>query len=144
MKKSLKIVLINGIFILCCTSSAIKAYPVSLSFDSLFPKTWYQKGLESSMHVWQSLINVFEKSSDGASLSFDLLLGRLAFAQFCINRMSQEGTPCFADDSAYFVAVLNKMKQLLGLVVITSKTHDFVLCAEDMIQAMEKKLSVTE
>ena len=61
MKKSLKILFINGIFILCCTSSAIKAYQVNLSFDSLFPKTWYQKGLESSMHVWQSLINVFEK-----------------------------------------------------------------------------------
>jgi hypothetical protein len=144
MKKSLKILLINGILILCCTSSAINAYQVNISFDSLFPKTWYQKGLESSMHVWQTLINVFEKSSDGAVLSFDLLLGRLAFAQFCINRMGQEGAPCIADDSAYFVAVLNKTKQLLGLVVITPKTHDFVLCAEDMIQAMEKKLSVTE
>lgn len=122
-------------------SLTIQAYRVNLSFDSLFPMTWYQKGLESSLCVWQALVNVFEKSSDGELLSFDLLLGRLAFAQFCINRMKQEGTPCIADNSAYFTAVLYKVKQLLALVVITPKTHDFVLCADDMIQSMQKKLN---
>lgn len=127
---------------LCCTSvSTVQAYHIDLSFDSLFPMTWYQKGLESSVYVWQSLINVFEKSSDGALLSVDLLLSRLAFAQFCIKRMKQEGKPCIADDSAYFAGVLHKVKQLLALVAITSKTHDFVICADDMIRSMEKKLN---
>jgi hypothetical protein len=126
--------------ILCCISSIINAYQVNLSFDSLFPMTWYQKGLESSLSVWQALMSAFDKNSDEALLSFDLLLGRLAFAQFCINRMNCEGTPCIAGDSAYFSAVLHKVKQLLTAVVITPKTHDFILCADDMIQAMEKKL----
>ena len=130
--------------VLLCTSSKIEAYQVDLSFDSLFPVTWYQKGLESSVYVWQTLINVFDKSTDGATLSFDLLLGRLAFAQFCINRMNQERMPCITDDSVYFASVLNKVQQLLALVVITSKTHDFVVCAEDMIQAMQKKLGVKQ
>lgn len=130
------------LMIFCCTSS-IQTYQVNLSFDSLFPKTWYQKGLEASMHVWQSLITVFEKNSDGAMLSLDLLLGRLAFAQFCINRMHKEGVPCVADDSAYFSAVLYKVKQLLARITITPKTHDFILCAEDMLEEMEKKLSTS-
>ena len=125
---------------LCCVSS-LQAYQVNLSFDSLFPKTWYQKGLEASMYVWQSLMNVFEKNSDGATLSLDVLLGRLAFAQFCINRMHQERL--LADDSAYFSTVLERVKRLLALVTITSKTQDFVLCAEEMIQSMENKLGIT-
>jgi len=132
------------VVVFCCASSKIEAYQVDLSFDSLFPTTWYQKGLESSVYVWQTLINVFDKSSDGATLSFDLLLGRLAFAQFCINRMNQERMSCIEDDSVYFASVLNKVQQLLALVVITSKTHDFVVCAEDMIQAMQKKLGVKQ
>ena len=129
------------LMVFCVTS--IKTYQVNLSFDSLFPKTWYQKGLEASMHVWQSLATVFEKNSDGAMLSLDMLLGRLAFAQFCINRMHKEGVHCIADDSAYFSTVLDKVKRLLTLVTVTSKTEDFVSCAEDMIEEMERKLNFT-
>ncbi len=126
-----------------CYIPSITTYNIDLSFDSLFPKTWYQKGLEASMYVWQSLINVFENNSDGAMLSLDILLGRLAFAQFCINRMHQEGALCLADDGAYFSAVLDKVKRLLALVRITPKTQDFVLCAEEMIQSMENKLAIS-
>ena len=95
------------------------------------------------MHVWQSLAAVFEKDSDGTMLSLDLLLGRLAFAQFCLNRMKREDVECIADDSAYFSTVLNKVKQLLTFVTITPKTQDFILCAEDLIDEMEKKLGAT-
>lgn len=129
------------LMIFCVTSN--KTYQVNLSFDSLFPKTWYQKGLEASMHVWQSLANVFDKNSDGAMLSLDMLLGRLAFAQFCITRMHKEGAQCIADDSAYFSVVLDRVKHLLALVAVTSKTEDFIACAEDMITEMETKLGST-
>jgi hypothetical protein len=133
--------LTSFLMIFCVAST--QTYQVNLSFDALFPKTWYQKGLEASMHVWQSLAAVFEKNSDGAMLSLDLLLGRLAFAQFCLNRMQREGVECIADDSAYFSTVLNKVKQLLAFVTITPKTQDFILCAEDLIDEMEKKLGAT-
>jgi|GEM_PF-1714450 hypothetical protein len=150
MKKNIKNnhlhrLVLTIMFALCISSiSVVQASQVHLSFDSLFPMTWYQKGLESSLAVWQSLITVFEKNSDGALLSIDLLLSRLAFSQFCINRMHQEDMPCIPDDSAYFAAVLHKVKQLLSLIVITPKTHDFVLCADDMIQMMQQKLNVAK
>lgn len=131
---------LSCMIICCCISTTIKAYQINLSFDSLFPMTWYQKGLESSLHVWQSLVTVFEQSSDGTTLSFDILLGRLAFAQFCINRMHQENKPSFADNNTYFKNVLYKIHQLLGLVIITPKTEDFVLCAEDILEDMQRKL----
>ena len=139
--KKISLWAINVWMMLCCVSS-LQAYQVNLSFDSLFPKTWYQKGLEASMYVWQSLMNVFEKNSDGATLSLDILLGRLAFAQFCINRMHQERL--LADDTIYFSTVLDRVKRLLAMVTITSKTQDFVLCAEEMIETMEKKLNLEE
>ena len=126
--------------LLCYSSVTINAYQVDLSFDSLFPMTWYQKGLESSLSVWQILIDFFEKSSDGTALSFDSLLAKLTFAQFCINHMYQEGTPCAADDNAYFVMVLNKIQQLLRHVIITPKNHDFVLCADEMVGVMHQRL----
>ena len=124
----------------CCRSSMISAYQVNFSFDSLFPMTWYQKGLESSLQVWQALINVFEKSDDAATLSFDLLLGRLAFSQFCINRMHKENKSEISEDNVYFKNVLNKIQQLLAVVTITPKTEDFVECAEDMLQVMQQNL----
>lgn len=132
-----------AIFLMFSCVSSVQAYQVNLSFDSLFPKTWYQKGLEASMSVWQSLATAFEKNSDGAMVSLDLLLGRLAFAQFCINRMHKEGVECIADDSVYFSTVLDRVKRLLALVTVTSKTHDFILCAEDIIMQMESKLGST-
>jgi hypothetical protein len=134
---------LSASFLMVFYVTSIQTYQVNLSFDSLFPKTWYQKGLEASLHVWQSLAYVFEKNSDGVTLSLDKLLGRLAFAKFCITRMHKEGGHCIADDSAYFATVLHKVKRLLAMVTITSQTEDFIACAEDMITEIENKLSST-
>ena len=140
MKKSLRIGIITFLIIICFSSLITKTYQINLSFDSLFPMTWYQKGLESSLFVWQTLINFFEKGNDRVVLSFDLLLARLAFAQFCIKRMYQENNMQKADDMTYFVKVLNKVQKLLGMMMVTSGNYDFILCAEDMLQVMHKQL----
>ncbi len=121
-------------------SSVLLAHQITISFDSLFPVTWYQKGLESCLYVWQALSDVFIKNGDGELLSCDLLLGKLTRAQFCIQRMIQENIACLPEDNAYFVTVLNKVQDLLTMVVITQKTQDFVLCAGDMIASMQKQL----
>lgn len=141
MKKNIK-VWIGCLIAMSCSSSMIKTYHVTLSFDSLFPMTWYQKGLESSLFVWQTLINFFDKGGDQLLLSFDVLLARLAFAQFCINRMHQENNMGRVEDNAYFVKIVNKVQKLLGMIIITPKNHDFILCAEDLLQTMRKQLSV--
>jgi hypothetical protein len=121
-------------------TAAINAQQMNISFDSLFPMTWYQKGLESSMYVWSLLLDVFEKKSDAASLSFDTLLSRLAFAQFCVNRMNQDRSLAAVQDTVYFARVLHKVKSLLDAVSISAQTHDFVLCADDLISQMQQNL----
>ena len=125
-----------------CSATVTQTTSIDLSFDSLFPMTWYQKGLEASLYVWQTLVDSIHKTSDATSLSCDLLLGRLAFAQFCINRMQQMNEPAVDDDIAYFATVAHKIQQLCSLVVITSKTEDFIACADDMIISIQQKLKV--
>ena len=127
-------------FLIIFSPSYAQVHQTNLSFDSLFPATWYQKGLELSLSVWQTLANACDKNDD-ISLSCDLLLGRLALAQFCINRMIQEGVMCLPEDSAYFVMVLNKVQGLIAMVAVGSKTQDFVMCAGDIIEVMQKLLS---
>jgi hypothetical protein len=128
------------LIVVCCASSMTKSHQVNLLFDSLFPVTWYQKGLEASLCAWQTLVNFFEQNNDKKLLSFDLLLARLVFAQFCIHRMYQEDNICREDDNAYFIKVLHRVRQLLSMITITSRNEDFVLCAEDMLQIMQKQL----
>jgi len=125
------------------TLTATRTHLVNLSFDSLFPMTWYQKGLESSLYVWQSLIDNVNKTTDAASLSCDVLLGRLAFAQFCLNRMQQMNESAIDDDIAYFTMVVRKIDQLFSLIVVTPITEDFIACAQDLIISMEQKLKLS-
>lgn len=117
-----------------------QAHTIDLSFDSLFPMTWYQKGLESSLSVWQTLIDTVNKTTDAASLSCDQLLGRLAFAQFCISRM-QQSERTIDDDIIYFAKVVRKIQQLFSLMSVTPKTEDFIICAQDLITSMQQKLN---
>lgn len=139
--------LISFLIIIFCSSFITKpsmrlnASPLNLSFDSLFPVRWYQKGLESSLSVWQTLTQVFEKNGDVSSVPCNALLGKLSYARFCINHMIHEEVVCIPEDSAYFVMILHKIQDLLAIVVVNEKTHDFVLCASEMIVEMQKQLS---
>ena len=124
------------IFFLCVTG-IIQTHP--LSFDSLFPLSWYQKGLESSLYVWQTLTTMPQDSSH-TKILYETL-GRLTFVQFCVNRMHQENERYVAEDIDYLLAVLYKIQQLLALIDI-SLTPDLLLCIDSMINAIQDKLKV--
>lgn len=122
-----------------CASCIVQAYQLNAAFDSLFPMTWYQKGLEASLSVWQKLIQSFEKN-DNAKVIDDSLLGNLAYAQFCVNRMQQENVVSLDEDKDYFVMVLHKIKELVGMIIVTQENEDFVLCAQGMVLDIQKQL----
>lgn len=129
----------KSIFLLCL-SSTMYAYHSYIPFESIFPKTWYQKGLESSISIWQLLSTAFEKNQESERL-FDLILARLAFTQFCINRMKQAGITCLPEDSVYFEAVLHKVKDLVEDIVVTDENEDFILCTQEMIAILQKQVN---
>jgi len=144
MKISLKNWSLSFLIIFFSISSVIKTYPVHLSFDSLFPMTWYHKGLESLCFVWHALKHCLDSENDQVILSHDVLLGRLVLVQFCINRMQHEDISVTdLDDEVYFIAILGKIQNLLNNIIVTSGNHDFILCAQDIIQKIEQQFRVS-
>jgi hypothetical protein len=135
MMRSIKI---SSLIIFLCSINITKANP--LSFDSLFPVTWYQKSLESCLYIWQTLTTIPQGGSK-TKILYETL-GRLTFVQFCVNRMHQESEPYVADDIDYLLMVLYKIQQLLALVDI-SQTPDLLLCTDSMINAIQDKLKVS-
>ncbi len=122
-----------------CASCIIQAYQLNSTFDSLFPMTWYQKGLEASLSVWQKLVQSFEKN-DNSKVIDDNLLGVLAYIQFCVNRMQQENVVSLNEDKDYFVMVLNKIKDLVGMIIVTQENEDFVACAQEMLMYIQQRI----
>lgn len=128
-------------FIILCSASTSQSYQNVVTFDSLFPATWYKKGLEASLSVWQLFAQAFEKN-DGTAIPFYELLGKLTFARFCINRMIGEGVVCLPEDSDYLSIVLNKVKELVEMIVVTSENSDFVSCIHEIILSIQQKTAL--
>lgn len=126
------------VLFLCTSYNISQSYQLNVPFDSLFPMTWYQKGLEASLSVWQKLIHCAENNID-PQVSSNELLGLLARTLFCIDRMKQEGVVCMAEDKDYFVEVMNTIKNLISVIVITPGNEDFILCAQGMILDIQQK-----
>lgn len=127
-------------FIILCSVSTSQSYQSIVTFDSVFPVTWYQKCLETSLSVWQALVQAFEKN-DGTEIHFYELLGKLVFAQFCINWMVKEGVVCLPEDSAYLGVVLNKVRGLVDMIVVDDENNDVILCIHDVIVSIEQQLN---
>lgn len=148
MKKVIKeyrIRLMVSCMITFITSSSLSnSNQIAFSFDILFPMGWYQKGLETSLSVWYMVEDFLTAGIDMQSFSSEIVLGRLAFAQFCINRMVQEGDALVSGDTAYFAMVLGRIKELLVCADCRMQTKDFFMCADGMITQMVNALSPLE
>jgi hypothetical protein len=117
--------------------SSASTSSVSLSFDSLFPISWYQKSLESLLYVWQVLIQAYENDS---ALPFDAMLSKLALAQYFLNRMMQSGDVVMAEDVGYLGTVVSKIQGLMGAIVVTPQTTDVVGCLKEMVLSIQKQI----
>jgi len=143
--KDFKYRIFNFLFITLCLSftatsvTALDSYQINLSFDSLFSATWYQKALELTLSVWQTLAQVFEKNDE---IPYEMLLGKLSYAYFCVTRMQQEKIVSLPDDIVYFMTVLRKIQDLFSCITIHEKNHDFIVCAQEIIALIQKRLSM--
>ncbi len=139
--KTFKHKIFNFLFIILCLSSpkasliASDSHQINLSFDSLFYATWYQKAVELTLSVWQTLAQVFEKNDE---IPYEILLGKLSYAYFCVNRMQQEKVVSLADDTAYFMTALRKIQDLFSFIAIHEKNYDFIVCAQEIISLIQK------
>lgn len=113
------------------------------SFDSLFPKTWYTKATESCAQVWGAFDDLIVHpgtSSIDRSIIIDAAIGRLIFAQFCLDLMvgSQE-QPASPDDIAYLSRVIALIDERYGKLVGTLE-QDRAYCLRQVINDLQKKL----
>ncbi len=115
------------------------------SFDSLFPKTWYTKATESCAQVWgafDDLIAHPATSQIDRSIIIDAAIGRLVFAQFCLDLMvgSQEPTVS-PDDIAYLARVVEVVDERYGKLA-DSMERDRAYCLRRVINDLQKKVAL--
>lgn len=108
---------------------------INLTFDYLFPQTWYQKSLEELIYVWHMLAN--GSKNPGVVIEQDRLLAKLAYAEFFVNRLVAKGEVCLLEDKDYFCAVLRKIKELVGVV---TEDEEFIGCVGEMVDRAEGKI----
>jgi len=143
MEKALK-KRIKKVWMLLCLSSTILADTSNLSFDSLFPVTWYQKALTFSLLIWQQLADLMADNNSAAQIPFDEIAGRLACAQFCLNRMTQNAVVVLDEDRSYMQMVLRKVKELVDIIVVTKKNEDFIECIQEMVAVTQGLIAQIE
>jgi len=115
------------------------------SFDFLFPKTWYTKATESCAQVWgafDDLIAHPATSQIDRSIIIDAAIGRLVFAQFCLDLMvgSQEPTVS-PDDIAYLARVVEVVGERYGKLA-DSMERDRAYCLKRVINDLQKKVAL--
>ena len=119
-------------------SFTMYAERIDLNFDALFPTTWYEKGLASTMSVWHAMVQILE-ADNNKPLPFDAILAKLVFGQFCVERMRQEER-IGDEDSNYFMMVVAKIQDLLTMMVITPVMRDRFDCMVDLLLKIQKFL----
>ena len=141
MKRRYALCLFTFIAIVHCWPVLSQSHSIKIPFDNLLPVTWYQKGLESSLSVWQKLLDAQQGVSEEGEL-FAILLGKLAFAQFCVQRMAQDKVGSLQEDESYFKKILGRIQRLLDSMVASAETNDFLACARELIGSIMVKMSL--
>jgi|SRR4030095_66163 len=123
-----------------CMPWRIDAELIELNFDTLFPVSWYQKGLVSIIRVWHIIAQVVETRNE--QLPLDLMLGTLAFGQFCIERIHTHDR-CVSnnEDIMYGIMVVHKIQSLLAMVNVAPAMRDRADCIVDMLVKIEKNFN---
>lgn len=113
------------------------------SFDSLFPKTWYTKATESCAQVWGAFDDLLAHptvSSADRLIIIDAAIGRLVFAQFCLDLMVTAQEPSASpDDVAYLARVVELVDERYAKLSDTLE-RDRAYCVRRVINDLQKKI----
>jgi len=104
----------RGIFFFAVLGATLShTEQVVLSFDSLFPSSWFKKALDSCMKVWNDM-QVFQGQGQNIIqdhiLFFDAIVGRLVYAHFCLERMVKDKNNVATDDILYLIELVERIQ----------------------------------
>jgi len=107
------------------------------SFDILFPKTWYEKGYNALSSTWYVVYDDIgcEKFYDH-SACFEILIGRLAFAYFCIKKIQKRDSLMREEDIIYLQVLVQDLKKTFSAALST----EYVQCCTAILDKMENVL----
>lgn len=130
------------IFLLCITLTNYVTAE-QLTFHNLLTTTWYEKGLNSTIFVWNKICAVLDQDKKEPSQeTFDILLGRFAFAHFCLEKMYQHKQCVIDEDIAYLARLLLLLEHKLMNISSDSKGHERMECLARMVHNMKRSLQV--
>jgi hypothetical protein len=129
-----------------------------LSFDSPAQDTWFKKAVDASMYMWGDMRAMIRDESAldvGGSLyvALDAMVGRLAYADFCLERLDQDNRELYGQDVLYLARILEKIAsecELLRDKVITADHHhntdhadsDRIACMQHMLARVRSTLAL--
>ncbi len=144
-------IIISVSWIFLSIPSHLSASQTAVSFDNLFPLTWYEKGMRSILFVWHEL----KGPSICTQLCIDICLSKLAFARCCVERIAKEGEQLLEEDRDYCRIVLDKVRTLISKQTIdsvqvslnTPSNHkgiidgDYLYCFYNLIQMIDAAIA---
>lgn len=112
--------------------------------DNFFSASWYEKGLSSTIFVWNKICSLIDdKNDDVFEKELDIMLGKCAFARFCLERMNQNSQQLLEEDIVYFAALLHNIDRLIGDSNYDALYRDdHINCMKYMITTMKKQLQI--
>ena len=115
---------------------------ISFSFDCLFPSSWCEKALNSSMQVWGNMqvlqkTNTIDIRQEQYDLYMDVILGRMVFAQFCLEHMMQDSQQAVvAEDIIYLNNIMDKIEQTTN----KNCNDERVICLKYVVEKIKQVL----
>jgi hypothetical protein len=104
--------------------------------------TWYEKGLNATIFVWHKICSFFDTSLLKEAESLDVILGKCAFAYFCLEKMQQSQQAFVDEDIVYFSSLVHALENKLLMYSYDDELEDQMMCLEHMVMAMKSRLNI--
>jgi len=141
MLKSIKKIKIIWLLLFFCINIPHKNYGIMVSFDVLFPMTWYEKGLNATIFLLHK-ISSLSSQKKSIQKSLDIILGKCIFAYFCFEKMSHNKQQIIDEDVMYLVSLLQAIENDVAQYECNNEYEDHMMCLENIIVMMKKKLKI--
>src|SRR5204862_8055617 len=100
---NIKKIKIIWLLLFFCINISHKNYGITMSFDVLFPMTWYEKGLNATIFILHK-ISSLSSQKKSTQKSLDIILGKCIFAYFCLEKMSHNKQQIIDEDFIHLIS----------------------------------------
>ena len=128
---------------ICEAHKVVHEQKTDVSFESPFYASWYKKALDACMHAWESmneLKNCVDITFSERVFIIDSTLGKLVYADFCLEHMQKnDDFFLYHDDAYYLLQVIEKLEESHEHIK-TVLLDEYNACFVRMIQGMRSKI----